>query len=77
MKYTKILKSKLEEAIEELKAAERALVVYNYLTKELDFRDYKAFEISTEEYKIDWLLDSNHLSEAEKEQLKKLLWRIL
>lgn len=73
MKYKNVLELKVGEALEELKRLERAIRVYEYLTQTLDFREFKAYEIASHDYKIKELLKLNVLNESEKSEFIKLL----
>ena len=73
MKYRNTLELKVGEALENLKHMERALKVYNYLTQNLDFKEFKAFEIATTDHRIKSLLELNILSESEKRDFLNLL----
>ena len=69
MRYQNTLQTAIQKAKAELEAAEKSLIIYNFLLKLGEFHEFDAFELSTDkQHRLE-----NILTESEKAELKKLL----
>ena len=68
MRYQNTLQTAIQKAKAELEAAEKSLIIYNFLLTLDEFHEYDAFELSTDkQYRLESIL-----TESEYEKLKKL-----
>ena len=67
MRYQNTLQTAINKAKAELEAAEKALIIYNYLLTLNEFHEYDAFRMATDDqHRLDTILTDSELAELEE-----------